>query len=87
MRIHSRIPHAKNQLPTPKTVTCREGADKETDKQTEIANTEGPIEFFWSFLFLDFFIDERSNKKLIPNNFCNFNANPTSQINRLFMRN
>ena len=43
---------------TTKTVTCREGADRQTHthKQTEIANTEGPIDFFWSF-FLDFFID------------------------------
>ena len=36
--------------------------DRQTDRQTEIVKTEGPIEFFWSFLFLYFFIDERSNK-------------------------
>ena len=37
----------------------RAQTDRQTDKQTEIANTDGPIEFFISFL--DFFIDERSN--------------------------
>ena len=53
---HSRIPHAKNQLPTTKTVTCRADTDrqtnKQTNKQTEIVNTEGRIEIFWSFFSL-----------------------------------
>ena len=59
--VYSRVPHAKNQLPPTKTVTCREDTDRQTHKQTEIANTEGPIDFFCHF-FLDFFIDERSNR-------------------------
>ena len=45
----------KNQLPTTKTVTCRADTDRHTDththtdKQTEIAKTEGPIDFFGHF--------------------------------------
>ena len=31
------------------------------DKQTEIAKTEGPIDFF-SYFFLNFFFDKRSNR-------------------------
>ena len=31
--IHSRIPHAKNQPPNDKTVTCRERADGHTNRQ------------------------------------------------------
>merc|ERR1712237_58264 len=34
---------------------------RHTDKQTEIAKTEGPIDFFLVIFFLDFFLDERSN--------------------------
>ena len=49
----SRIPHAKNQLSTTKTVTCRADTDaqtnRQTDRQTEIVNTEGPIGFFGHF--------------------------------------
>ena len=43
--------------------TGREQTDTHThtDKQTEIAKTEGPIDFFGHFFFLIFFIDERSN--------------------------
>ena len=59
---YSRIPHAENQLPTTKTVTCRVATDRQTDKQTETVKTEGPIEFVGSFFFLYFFIDERSNR-------------------------
>ena len=47
-------------------MTCRADTDRQTDtythKQTEIAKTEGPIDFFGHF-FLDFFIDERSKKE------------------------
>ena len=35
--------------------------DTQTDRQTDVVKTEGPIEFFGLF-FLDFFIDKRSNK-------------------------
>ena len=33
--INSRVPHAKSQLPTTKTVTCRKDTDKQTDRQTD----------------------------------------------------
>ena len=56
-----------NQLPTTKIVTCRADTNRQTNKQTnkptEIVKTEGPFEFFLVILFLDFFIDERSNNK------------------------
>ena len=46
-------------------MTCRADTDgqthRHTDKQTEIAKTEGPIDFFFGHFFLDFFINERSN--------------------------
>ena len=34
---------------------------RQTDRQTEIAKTEGPIDFF-SYFFLNFFFDKRSNR-------------------------
>ena len=57
---HSRIPQGKNQLPTTKTVTCREDTDKQTDRQTD-RDSEGPIDIFLVIFFLHFFIDVRSN--------------------------
>ena len=75
---HSRIPHAKNQLPTTKTVTCRADTDRKTDthrdKQTEIAKTEGPIDFFGNFfchifyrLAVQYPLSLRERKKMYEN--------------------
>ena len=42
-------------------MTCRADTDRQTNKQTEIVKTDGPIDFFWVIFFLHFFIDEWSN--------------------------
>ena len=61
-----RTPHAKNQPPRLKTVAYRPRTDRhthrQTDRQTEKANTEDPFFRKKFFLIFDFLFKERSDK-------------------------